>query len=157
MHNKYNVALQEDGSLFMGADGFDEKGKPFWLSPEGERNFTSKRTPISHPYSYDPIILFTNTEVKASNTVYSDRLFQWNSDKHDKLCTEYFGNRGQVWRDRAPESIQSFLRAYIADQSIALVRIVEYCNPSNGYPCWRFDYGRIGDGESGTSTGRSSG
>jgi hypothetical protein len=83
--------------------------------------------------------IFDNGE-KATDTVYSDRLFQWDSKKHDELCQKHFGNQGQYWSGRSPELIEAFLRDYMDDQSVVLCRIEEHENQSTGYPLWRFDY-----------------
>jgi hypothetical protein len=42
----------------------------------------------------DPSCIYDNG-IKGNQTVYSDRLFQWDSKKHDTLCRKYFGNDGQ--------------------------------------------------------------
>lgn len=81
-----------------------------------------------------------NSGLKATDTVYSDRLYQWNSKKHDMLCMKHFGNTGQYWGNRDPEKIELFLRDYCNDSSIVLCRIEEHENKSNGYPLWRIDY-----------------
>ena len=45
-----------------------------------------ERSQSSHPYSYDPFVTFRNGENEEINdTVYSDRLFQWNPQKYNKL------------------------------------------------------------------------
>jgi hypothetical protein len=77
--------------------------------------------------------------VKSTQTVYSDRLWQWNPKKHDELCQKHFGNQGQYWGNRTPEAIQSFLSEY-EGKDISLCRAEELTNTSNGYPYWRFDY-----------------
>ena len=51
------------------------------------------RTPIDFPYSYDEYLLWRKDYHKdKSQTVYSDRLFQWDSEKYNKCCEEIFGN-----------------------------------------------------------------
>lgn len=89
--------------------------------------------------SYYPQFLFDNGQ-KATNTVYSDRLYQWDPKKHDDLCMKHFGNTGQYWSSRDPEKIEAFLRDYINDQKIILCRIEEHENSSTGYPLWRIDF-----------------
>ena len=98
-----------------------------------------RKTPITHPYSYDPFDIFT-TGKKANGSIYTDRLLMWDFDKHDKLCQKHFGNERQGWRDRSPKLIEKFLRDWGEDPKLVLTRIVEYCNLSTGYPTWRLDF-----------------
>lgn len=96
------------------------------------------KTKWEHPYSYDPILQYFNgTEGKA--TVYSDRMFQWDSEKFNQLCQKHFGNHGQSFENREAEVIEQFLSDYLG-QAVVLNKITEYCNQSSGYPLWRFDY-----------------
>ena len=89
-------------------------------------------------FYYSPCI-FDNGQ-KATNTVYTDRLYQWDYEKHNDLCKKHFGNQGQYWSDRKTELIEAFLRDYMDDQSIILCRIEKHQNQATGYPLWRFDY-----------------
>jgi hypothetical protein len=101
----------------------------------------SIKTKISHPYSYDPIVQFrASSDVQANSTVYSDRLYQWDYEKHNTLLRKHFGNESQYWDNRNPLKIQDFMRDWNEDQDLQLITIIEYCNVSTGYPCWRFDY-----------------
>jgi hypothetical protein len=59
---------------------------------------------------------------KPTETVYSDRLFQWDTKKHDSLCQKHFGNSGQSWSSRTPEKIESFLSEYL-NKPIELCRV----------------------------------
>ena len=105
-------------------------GKPskFW---NGVGRFKNK---ASHPYSYDPICIWGD-ETKGSGE-YTDRLWQWDHKKHDRLCKKHFGDEGQYWNRRDPEKIEAFLRDYHDDPTIKLTFITEFCNVSNGYPTW---------------------
>lgn len=107
----------------------DEHGKPV------------ERTKFSHPYSYDGFVLWRGgCNEDANNTVYSDRLLRWDREKHDELCTKHFGNKGQHWEHRKPKKIEAFLRDWTDCPDLKLILVMEYCNQSNGYPCWRFDF-----------------
>ncbi len=119
-----------DGHLYNYFDGkVDEHGNPV------------KRTKQSHPYSYDGFVQWRGGENKEANgTIYSDRLLQWDYEKHNELCEKHFGNKGQYWDARHPEKIEAFLRDWVDDQNLKLIFVMEYCNVSSGYPCWRFDY-----------------
>jgi hypothetical protein len=106
-----------------------------------EYTTTGKRTKLTHPYNYDPFVIWDNGE-KADGTVYSDRLLQWDWDKHNDLCEKHFGNKGQYWNRRDPKKIEAFLCDYFGEP-VMLTMIEEHCNQATGYPCWRFDYRRL--------------
>jgi len=96
----------------------------------------------SCPYSYSPFLIFFNdkvTENKNVDTIYTDRLFQRDSTKHDRLCQKYFGDRGQVWYARDPKKIEAFLCEWIG-KKIVLIANIQYVNVSSGYPLWRLDF-----------------
>lgn len=100
-----------------------------------------KRTKYSHPYNYDGFVLWRGGENEEANgTIYSDRLLQWNWNKHNKLCKKHWGNEGQWWDQREPEKVEAFLRDWTEYQDLKLIFVMQYCNQSNGYPYWRFDY-----------------
>jgi hypothetical protein len=122
------VVMSADGTYTIGGL-VDEHGKQI------------TRTPSTHPYSYDGFIthrLGKNEE--ANDTIYSDRLLQQDFKKHNELCKKHFGNEGQYWYDRTPEKIEAFLRDWCDAPKLKLVFVMEYCNVSNGYPTWRFDF-----------------
>lgn len=107
----------------------DEHGKPI------------KRTPITHPYSYDGFVTYkVHDDTEANNTIYTDRLLQWDWDKHNELCKKHFGNEGQYWSERSPDKIEAFLRDWCDDPELILVRVMQYCNQATGYPLWRLDF-----------------
>jgi len=112
-------------------------------APIDEHGNTVKRTKHTHPYNYDGHVIWRDGEnAEADDTIYSDRLLQWDYDKHNRLCEKHFGNQGQRWNNRDPKKIESFLRDWCDNQKLKLVFIMEYCNQSSGYPCWRFDFNR---------------
>lgn len=78
------------------------------------------------------------TDSSAIQTIYDDRIRQWDWNKNEELCKKHFGNSGQDWSYRKPEKIQEFLADYLGKQ-IELIRIVRYPN-TNGWYNWRFDY-----------------
>jgi hypothetical protein len=109
----------------------DEHGEPI------------KRTPESHPYNHDGYIVARfgpNSEV--NDTIYSDRLYQWDSTKHDHLCRKHFEDVAQGWGARDPKKIEAFLRDWTECPDLKLVFIMKYVNVSNGFPVWRFDIKR---------------
>lgn len=109
--------------------GVNEHGKPV------------SRTKSEHPYSYDGFIVWRGGENKEANiTQYSDRLYQSDYKKYNELSKKHFGNEGQNFSDREPKKIEAFLRDWCDAPKLKLVFIMEYCNASNGYPLWRFDF-----------------
>lgn len=106
----------------------DENGKPI------------KKTPLTHPYSYDGYVTYRNgTNQEIEDTVYSDRLTQWDYHKTKNLMQQHFGNQGDYYSSRSPKKIEAFLSECIG-REIKLILIMQYCNAANGYPVWRFDY-----------------
>ena len=107
----------------------DEFGKPI------------KRTPFEYPYSYDGFVTYRGGEnSEANNTIYSDRLLQWDYEKCRKMMKKHFGESGDYWNNRSPKKIESFLKEWCGDKNLKLIFVMEYCNVSNGYPVWRFDF-----------------
>lgn len=100
-----------------------------------------KRTPATHPYSYDGFVTWRGGENKeANNTVYSDRIIRENHSLYNSLSKKHFGDEGQYFHNREPEKIESFLRDWCKDPELKLIFVMEYCNVSSGYPLWRFDF-----------------
>lgn len=100
-------------------------------------NFKSK---VEYPYSYDPIIQFLLPGVEANNTIYTDRLLQWDFPRHDELCLKHFGDSGQYWDYRSSVAIEAFLKDWVGDKELVLVSKTEYCDRSSGHPTWRLDF-----------------
>lgn len=71
---------------------------------------------------------------------YSDRLLQWDRDKHDALCEKHFGNRGQAWHQRSHDKIELFLQEYHGYSKVILMFVVQGKNVSNGYSYWVLGY-----------------
>jgi hypothetical protein len=101
-----------------------------------------ERSKQQFPYSYSAYVTWRKpgTTGPGAHAVYSDRLFQWDSKKHDSLCLKHFGNIGQMWTSRAPAAMEAFLRDYFGKEDLELQLVMEGCNPSNGYPYWVFYY-----------------
>ena len=98
-----------------------------------------KRTRDEYRYSYDAYVVSKKAD-KYEHAVYSDRLYQWDSKKHDKFCEKHFGNQGQYWDGRGFKQIEAFLRDYYNKPELELVGIMTGCNVSSGYPYWVFKY-----------------
>ncbi len=100
---------------------------------------TVERTKSEYPYSYDGFVTYRSGENKeVNNTIWSDRLQQWDYDKTDKLKLKHFGDKGDYYDSRSPKKIEAFLSEYL-DKEVKIIFIMEYCNISSGYPVWRFD------------------
>ena len=107
----------------------DEYGNPVEKSKE------------DYPYSYDGFITWRCGENKEVNdTAYSDRLYQEDCTKYNRLSKKYFGNEMQSFSSREPKQIEAFLAEWTDAPKLKLIFIMEYCNVSSGYPTWRFDY-----------------
>jgi len=98
------------------------------------------RTKQSHPYSYDPITQFSRPASKddAEDSVYSDRMDEWDPELCAKLKNKHFGNTGDYWDQRSPAAIESFLKDYFTAPNLILTKVIEHCNQATGYPVWQF-------------------
>lgn len=96
-----------------------------------------KNTPSKAPYSYDAYVIHKEKQ-EYQHVVYSDRLRQWDSKKHDDLCFKHFGNTNQYWDNRKREKIEAFLQDYYGVYNLKLVGVMKGCNVSSGYPYWIF-------------------
>ena len=93
-----------------------------------------------YPYSYEPFLIYFNEKAKEpTDSIYTDRLLQWDYAKHNLLCKKHFGDEGQRWNSRDAEKIQAFLCDWTG-KKIVLVANIQYVNISNGYPVWRLDF-----------------
>lgn len=121
-----HIIYSDNNTFFEFPKYVDEFGNPV------------KRTKDKYPYSYDGFVTWSIDE-EADDTVYSDRLLHWNYTKCRSLMNKHFKGDGDYYYNRSPEQIEAFLSEYM-DKDIKLVRVMEYCNQSSGYPVWRFDY-----------------
>ncbi len=98
-----------------------------------------ERTKSEYPYSYDGFVTYrSGKNEEVDNTIYSDRLQQWDYVKTDKLKLKHFGDKGDYYDGRSPKKIEKFLSEYL-EKEVKIIFIMEYCNMSSGYPVWRFD------------------
>lgn len=132
MNNRYSSSRHSSNTFVSGCfvgQAVDEFDKPV------------VRTKQSHPYSYDGFVTYRNGKnEEATGTIYSDRLLQWDYAKARNLMMKHFSESGDYWDSRSPEKIQSFLQDWTDERNLKLILVMEYCNVSNGYPVWRFDY-----------------
>jgi hypothetical protein len=108
----------------------DEHGKPV------------RRTKQTHPYTYDGFVQErVHLNKKATGTVYTDRLLQWDYQLTRELIAKHFNDGGgDWWNNRSAAQIQEFLRERLEKPNLEVVLVMEYCNQSTGYPVWRIDY-----------------
>ena len=90
-------------------------------------------------FRHTPAILWKGRSLDNSKTVYSDRLFEWDSEKFRLCMDSVFNNTGQLFYDKKMADVEKFLSLYF-DKDVELVAMQECENTFNGYPYWRFDY-----------------
>jgi len=115
------------------------------ISLEGE---VAVRTKRSHPYSYDPFLVYLAGGVSAKDRIngceYTDRLAGWDRSKYERLCRKHLG-RGR-WSEQSSRAIEAFLHDWCNDFSITLISVQEWCNPATGYSTWSLHYETKKDG-----------
>ncbi len=124
----------------MWVNSFGDKQKYLYVDRHGN---PIKKDPISHPYGYEAYVLWKikNLQLKdITSGVYSDRLFQWDCNKFNRLCEKYWGNTSQWFNLRSHKEIELFLREYLELSDLKLLMIEQMCNVSNGFPLWYFSY-----------------
>lgn len=131
-----------DDSIYFYYDkefAFAEKIIPFKKSYDILNIPIPQKSKFDYRYSYDTFIIWHNGK-KAKGSVYTDRLYQWDYEKHNKLCKKYFGNESQYWSDRKQKDIEKFMQEFNDDETINVVALAETCNVSNGFPIWIIFY-----------------
>jgi|CXWL01.1.fsa_nt_gi hypothetical protein len=114
---------------FVYCEGVDENDNPV------------QKTKSEYPYSYDGFITWRCGEnEEGGSTLYSDRLLRQNYEKCRAMMQKHFGKQSDYWSEYIPEQIELFLRDWCNAPNLKLIYIMEYCNVSNGYPYWRFDF-----------------
>lgn len=121
--------------------GVDEERYGYRHSgPCDEHGNPVRRTKHTHPYNYDGFVLWKSRDYKPTmpaGTIYSDRLYEWDYEKAQRLAEQHEIKR---WDNTRTEKIEAFLRDWNDNPNLRLVLVMEYCNQSSGYPVWRFDY-----------------
>jgi hypothetical protein len=97
-------------------------------------------TPITHPYSYDPYVVWKGDYNEKDYAVYSDRLYQYDHKKYNEACEKVFGNQGQVFFERQPKDVEKLLQLIYEDDTIELTAIMQGANKSSGHRYWVFFY-----------------
>jgi hypothetical protein len=97
-----------------------------------------QRTPEKYPYSFDQYCVFKAANFpETTDTVYSDRMWEWSPEKFAACHVRAFDKEGQYFYRQAPEKIEKFLQYYFGID-LELTGIEIGCNCFNGYPYWVF-------------------
>lgn len=85
-----------------------------------------------------------NYDIKPNDSVYADRMKQWDYKLYNELSQKYFGSQGDYWDGRSAESMEKFLQEYAKIEHVKVYSIVKTIG-TNGYPyyCirfWRSDF-----------------
>lgn len=107
---------------------------------------TGPRTKFSHPYSYDPLIVFESKK-EPTGSAYSDRLRDWYSaEKLSAAKLKHFGKQSDYYAvEHAPSVVEAFLQDLMDKPNLELVCIEEHCNQATGFPVWFFAYAESQD------------
>lgn len=102
-----------------------------------------KRTPESHPYTYDAFFVFGGNDVRKAQkagqdiqTAYHDRMMQWDVKAWNRACGKSGGRAPHRYMNK--KQAQQFLSAYYEDKPVEIIALAEGCNQSSGYPYWIF-------------------
>jgi hypothetical protein len=106
-----------------------------------ERGNQNIRTPLTHPYNYDPFVVWFNpSSLKSNASFYTDRCRAWDRPLYESLMKELFADKGHYWSEYEPEAVQMFVRRFLHCDGLDVEKLVEHCHVSNGYPCWQILY-----------------
>lgn len=101
-----------------------------------------KRTPRTHPYSYDDFVLYKSEDFDPMDSmVYHDRMLQWDREAFGKAASEVWPKDpgSQMFSGKKPEDINRFLSLYFGKE-VKLTAVLQGCNAGNGFPYWIFAY-----------------
>lgn len=113
----------------------------FRIGEVDEYDIPVRKTKKEYPYGYDGFVVHrVGNNSEANETVYSDRLWQWDHSKYNKSVEKVFGDHRQMFYQATSDELERMLREYFDNPKLKLILVMEYCNVSNGYPVWRFDY-----------------
>lgn len=143
MINRHSEYDDEDALVFecdrFGLFGdYGRRRTPYW-GPVGYDGRPVQRTKAEWPYSYSEFVIWRggpNTQITGAD--YTDRLYQWDSDKFKRLCEKHMPK--SRWDNAEPSKVEAFLREYHEQPKLRLLLIMEGCNASSGYPYWTLHY-----------------
>lgn len=100
-----------------------------------------QRTKWTHPYAFDSFIVWEKSKVEGKGlqygSAYHDRMIMWGSDNYYK-CLKKVWPEPERLDFKDSKRVEKFLRLYFKDRKLALIRIIEECNVSNGYSVFCF-------------------
>lgn len=108
-----------------------------------------KKTPRSHPYSYDDFVLYKSDDFDQMDCmVYHDRMLSWDREAFSRAVREVWPDMPQshIFSGKQPEEINRFLDLYFGRKT-KLTAVLQGCNQSSGYPHWIFAYKEVEQGE----------
>ena len=90
------------------------------------------------PYSYSPFFIHGDPKsIEGCGADYTDRYPLWDQDKF-KAAIAAVG-RSCRWDQMTRAEFQRFVTAYYGEDH-TFTGAVEWCNVSNGYPCWSIHF-----------------
>ncbi len=101
-----------------------------------------KRTPRTHPYSYNEFVLYKSEDFdQMDSMVYHDRMLQWDRETFGKATSAVWPKApgSQMFSGKSPADINRFLCLYFGKE-IKLTAVLQGCNAGNGFPHWVFAY-----------------
>lgn len=126
MEYEYNVLRQCSNGTIIGYCNLN--GEPI------------KRTPKTHPYSYDAFVVFKARDYRKTDHVADhDRMRQWEPETYSVAAHAIFGTDHPTFSNCTPTDINRFLSHYFA-KPVICTALLENCNWSSGYPYWTFCY-----------------
>lgn len=124
---------------YFDGDGEDENdlchtysGSYEWVNPGGAR-----RSPMSHPYSFDDYWLW-RTDTRGSQAEYSDRMYHWDSEAWKRARATLAKSAGPIsqWTQR---QCSRFLSEYFG-KPVTATGLVRSCNRASGSEIMIFYY-----------------
>lgn len=109
---------------------------PYYVDLEGN---AVRKNPITNPYDFDDYVEWKGNYREFDSAVYSDRLYQWDTEKYKKCYEQVFKNNGQRFDSKNVSGIRQFLSMYFGKE-IELTAIMQGCNHTSGFPYWIFFY-----------------
>jgi hypothetical protein len=131
---------------------FDIYGYPYVIDDSRDQDLLTRHNPPlskeEYPYGYDPFTIWGEARAhkECNGSVYTDTLFRDDCDKYERLALKHYGHGGfegdTVFSSYACKGplIEAFLRDWFDDPELKLLRVIEYCNKSNGFHTWRLDF-----------------
>jgi hypothetical protein len=128
------VSFMGDGPDYgVGALGIGE-----YMRPDGTR---CERTKKSHPYSYEPYVIFGPAGDVGTASAWTDQMRKEDRPRFDALCVKHFRDcNGPGWSNLPQSNMTAFMRELYGDPRLEVYRLVEFCNTRTEFPEWRVDF-----------------